>query len=194
MAPKIAARVSRDPRQLRLGASGLEPTRAIQERIDTSLTAGASFRRVDQHYQLGGTGLVVVKRGQLTDLGRFALRRVEQTGVDGGLFKIKASEVTLNIPSIRAKTNRAGWRLAAPDMVTYSHAGISVDPQIYAAATTSEQQMNVVREAASEYIESRAIFRQFGLKILWKETDTNTYVLAVRRRQHTRHDVQYTYA
>jgi len=108
MAPKVAARVSRDPRQLCLGSNGLEPTRAIQDRIDASLTTGSSFRRVDQHYQLGNTGLVMVKRGQLTDLGRFALRRVEQTGLDRSVFQVQAYEVTVNVPSIRAKKNRAG--------------------------------------------------------------------------------------
>ena len=107
MPPKVAARVARDPRQFRLGEGGLlEPSRALSERIDVALAAGAAFRRVDRNYELGATGLLMTKGV------RFALRRVTALGLDRSAFEMKAKEVSVNIPVIRSRGNGVafgGW-------------------------------------------------------------------------------------
>jgi len=125
----------------------------------------------------------MTKRVQYTDLGRFALRRVTALGLDRSAFEMKAKEVSVNIPVIRSKRNRRGvWRLVSPDWVTmssdflYGYGTDRLDD-----ATTPQEQIEIVRAAAEEYIETLEIFRAFNKPILWKETG----------RHSSRHVVQH---
>ena len=136
MPPKVLQRAGRDQRQLRLGAGGLEPSTALRARIDASLAAGASFVRADTTYTLGETGLTMLKNGQLSDLGRYAIRKVEQRG-DLAAFQDRSSEITVNLPSLLARKDRYNqWVLVRPEFVTFSSDDLHVDPEGYAAATS----------------------------------------------------------
>ena len=103
MPTKLAARVARDLRQQRLGNQGLKPSPAYVKIIDDALAAGATFRRVDRNYVLGSTSFVMVRGVAYTELGRYALDRVTAMGLDQSKFQLLAQEVTINIPTIRAK-------------------------------------------------------------------------------------------
>ena len=96
-------------------------------------------------------------------------------------FQLRSSEVTVNIPSLLARKDRYNqWVLVRPQFVTFDSDELRVDPERYAAATSVEQQMRVIKEAAEAYLERRPDFRVFlpiVKKVLWKETGKQKYVL-----------------
>ena len=100
----------------------------------------------------------MVKGVAYTELGRYALDRVTAMGLDQSKFQLLAQEVTINIPTIRAKKKADGWKLSAPSFVTYDLEMLKGDSSIFAAASTTDEQIDVVRRAAQAFIEELEMF------------------------------------
>ena len=186
MAPKVAARTARDPRQFRLGQSNLVPSPAINAQVSAALSAGAAFRRVGQSYELGSTGLRMTSGIRYTDLGRFALQRVAELGLDKDEFELKARELTINVPTVRVKKleNGARWKRGAPAWATLSAEQMG-SPSMLMGASTAADQIQLAQQTLANYTETLEVQLRYNLPILHYETDEKTWVLVDDQREAT---------
>ena len=67
-------------------------------------------------------------------------------------FELKAREMTINVPVIRAKKNGGGgWRLVSPNWVTLSAEQMGASSML-AGASTIDEQKELAQKALADYL------------------------------------------